>query len=185
MSDCSRPLDPLDIEALASGAAPLVQEDASRHAASCAACGASVARARSLEGLIDAVARAGAAPADLADRVLRVRPFSRAERWSPAVWRAPVLLLTALGGAGTVLIGGASAGPREQVGLGAAMLASAAGLVRASWRWISDLSQAAPSGASALSEMLRATPAGWAALLLLPAAALGLRRVLSRAFARR
>jgi hypothetical protein len=57
--------------------------------------------------------------------------------------------------------------------------------VRASWRWLSDLSQAAPSGAAALSEMLRATPAGWAALLLLPAAALGLRRVLSRAFARR
>jgi len=185
LSDCSRPLDPLDVEALASGAEPIVRADAERHAASCAACGAAVERARSLDGLIAAVGRAGAAPADLADRVLRVRPFSRAERWSLAVWRAPVLLLAALGGAGTVLIGGVSAGPREQIGLGAAMLAAAAGLARASWRWLTDLGQAAPSGAAALSEMLRATPAGWAALLLLPAAAFGLRRVLARAHARR
>ena len=181
MTDCARPLDPLDIEALASGGQPPVRSDAAGHAASCASCGESVRRSASLDRVLDAAVSAIPVPGDLAERILRVRPFSRAERFAPAVWKTPALLLAALGASGTVLISGAPAGPREQIGLGAAALASAAGLARASWRWILDLAQAAPSGLAALSDGLRATPAGWAALILLPAAALGLRHVLSRA----
>ncbi len=77
MSECSNPLDPLDIEALASGAEPLVQRMPRGMPPPARRAARRSSAARSLEGLIDAVAHAGAAPADLADRVLRVRPFSR------------------------------------------------------------------------------------------------------------
>jgi hypothetical protein len=181
LTDCPIPLDPLDIEALASGTAPVVRAEAAAHAAACAACGASVRRSVNLDRVLEVAVSAIPVPGDLAERILRIRPFSRGERFGLAVWKAPVLLFAALGASGTALIAGPPAGPREQIGLGAAAIASAAGLARASWRWLIDLSQAAPSGLAALSEGLRATPAGWAALILLPAAVFGLRRVLSRA----
>jgi hypothetical protein len=184
LSDCSRPLEPLDIEALADGDAPPVRADAAAHASQCDPCGELVRSAGRLEELFRDVASQQIAPPDLADRVLRVRPFSRAERWSLQVWRAPLLLLAGLVASGVSLVAGI-AGPREQVGFAAATVAAMAGLARAAARWFFDLSRSAPAGLEALSQLLAPTTAGWAALLLLLPAGYALTRVFSRAFARK
>jgi hypothetical protein len=184
LSDCSRPLEPLDIEALAAGDAPSVRPDAAAHAAQCGSCGERIRRAGRLEELFRDAVIEPIAPPDLADRVLRVRPFSRAERWSFRLWRAPLLLLAGLSASGVSLVAG-TAGPREQVGLAAAAMASMAGLLRAAARWCVDLSRSAPAGVEALSKVLAPTTAGWAALLLLLPAVFALSRVFSRAFARK
>ena len=184
MSDCSRPLELPDIEALAQGEAPPVRLDAAAHASECGSCGGRVATAERLEGLLREAAPESSFPAGLADRVLRVRPFSRAERWSLTIWRAPLLLLAALVASGGSLVAGL-AGPREQIGLAAGAVAAMAGLARAAVRWLADLSRSAPAGLEALSQQLAPTTAGWAALLLLVPAGFALSRVLSRAFARK
>lgn len=184
MSDCSRPLEPLDIEALADGDAPPVRPDAAAHASQCGSCGERVRTAGRLEELFRDAAPQQIAPTDLADRVLRVRPFSRAERWNLQVWRAPLLLLAGLVASGVSLVAGI-AGPREQVGLAAATVASMAGLMRAAARSILDLSRSATAGLEALSQLLAPTTIGWAALLLLLPAGFALSRVFSRAFARK
>lgn len=184
MSDCIRPLEPLDIEALANGEAPLVRPDAAAHASECGSCGRQVATSRSLEGLLREAAPEGPFPAGLAERVLRLRPFSRTERWSLAVWRAPLLLLAALVASGVSLVAG-TVGPREQIGLAAGSAAAMVALARAAAAWLADFSRSAPAGIEALSRVLAPTTAGWAALLLLLPAGFALSRVLSRAFARK
>ncbi|HTO85965.1 MAG TPA: hypothetical protein VMR54_00360 [Thermoanaerobaculia bacterium] len=185
MSTCPHPLDPIEVEALASGSEVSSRPDAADHAARCAGCGEAVGRAERVGGWLDEAASAVAPlPENFTDRVLRIRPFSRAERWSLAVWRAPLLLLAALGLSGT----GAVAGPvgvREQLGLAVGLAASLGGLVRASWRWLVDLRATGPASLEALSDSLRPTSVGWAALLLLLPAAVALRAVLVRAISRR
>jgi hypothetical protein len=183
LTDCREPLEAADVEALACASEPVVRPDAAAHAFRCAPCAARVASARELDGLLAGISAVDAVPADLADRVLRLRPFSRAERRF-AVWRAALLLLAAMLGAGTSLVAGI-AGPREQVGFAAAFLASAAGVLRAGLRWLGDLTQSTPEGLSALSQLLAPTSAGLAAMLLLVPAGFALSRVLSRSFARR
>jgi len=182
LNDCPKPLDPLEIEALASGAGT-GGSVAADHAARCGSCGEAVESSRQLDVLLSDAA-AGPAPIDLADRVLRLRPFSRAERKSLAVWRPPLLLLGGLVAAGSSLVSGI-AGPREQGGFAAAFAFSLTGLLRASWRWLLDVSRSAPAALEALSQTLAPTAFGWAALLLLLPAGFALRRVLSRAFARK
>jgi hypothetical protein len=184
LSDCARPLDPNDIEALAARVGETARPDAAFHAAGCAPCGEAVRQAETLDRLLSEMADVAPVPTDLADRVLRIRPFSRAERWSLRVWRAPLMLLAALSASGAALVAG-TVSAREQVGLGFALAASLAGLLRASSRWLWDLSRSAPAGLEALAGLLRPTSIGWAALLLLLPAGFALRRVLARAFARR
>jgi hypothetical protein len=182
LSVCPNPLDPIDIEALASGETPVLHENAGEHVLECSSCRESVRRSEILMSVLKT--EPPAAPVELADRVLRVRPFSSAERRSLSVWSTPLLLLGALSAAGTALVSGvARAG--EQVGLAAAFAASAAGLLRATFRWLADLARVAPAGLENLSDSLRPTALGWAALLVLAPLALALRRVLARAFARR
>ncbi|MGE5275417.1 MAG: hypothetical protein ACM3SU_00335 [Acidobacteriota bacterium] len=184
MNVCSNPLDPSEIEALASGETP-AGTPAAEHAARCGSCGQAVRRAEGLGGLLeDALSFSPPAPPDLADRVLRIRPFSRAERRSLAIWRAPLLLLLGLTATGSAMVAGL-AGGREQIGLAAAMLGSLAGLLRACIRWLLDVSRSAPAGLDALAQALRPTSAGWVALLLLLPAVFALRKVLARASARR
>lgn len=185
MSDCPRPLDPIDIEALASGSPPVLAGDAARHAAECRSCAEAIRKAGRLEEALCVAAAAPRAPIDLADRVLRLRPFSRAERRSLAVWRAPLLLLTGLGVAGVSLLAGPLAGPGEQMGLAAAFLAALVAVARASLGWIVELARTAPGGLESLREVLRPTSAGWLALALLAPAGFALRRVLARAVSRR
>jgi hypothetical protein len=183
LNGCTHPLDPLDIEALAAGGEPPVRPDAAAHAFVCPACAESVRRSRSLDDLV-ASEVLPAPPPDLADRVLRIRPFSAPERRSLAVWQAPLLLLAGLTAGGLGLIAGPGVTAREQVGLAAALFGSAAGLARAGFRWAQELSRSAPAALDALSQLTPGT-LGWAALLLLLPAGFGLRAVLVRALSRR
>ena len=183
MNDCATPLDPIDVEALASGETPEVRSDAREHALRCPACGDSVERSRRLDAMLQPEP-APAAPVELSRGILRVRPFSAAERRSLAVWGPAVSLVSALAIVGIALVSGvARAG--DEVGLAAAFAVSLAGLVRASMRWVIELARTSPAALEALSQSLRPTALGWAALLLLVPLGVGLRRVLSRAFARR
>lgn len=180
MNACARPLDPIDIEALASDEEPVLSADARLHAASCAFCEDAVRTARDLSTLLEKGGLDAPLP-DLAERVLRLRPFSKAERFRPGLWSGPLLLSLALGGAGLVLLAGPAAGVREQLGLAGASAAAAAGMLRAVGRWTSDLALTAPPAFDALSQALRGQPPiGWVALLLLLPAGFGLRRVLAR-----
>ena len=122
MNRCDRPLDPIDAEALASGAEPVLAEDAAAHAASCTACGVSLERARQLTEALEGLSRALPPPPDLADRVTRLRAFSRRERRTYAFWRAPVLLAAGLSVSGLALLGGPSISAGEQAGLGASVV---------------------------------------------------------------
>ena len=186
MNRCERPLDPIDAEALASGAEPVYAEDAAIHAASCGACGAALDRARRLTEALDGLSRALTPPPDLAERVTRLRSFSRRERRTYALWRAPVLLSAALSVAGLGLLLGPSISAGEQAGLGAAALAPILAFVRSLGRWAADLARVAPAGLDALSDALaRDRSIGLASLLLLVPSAFGLTRVFARVRSRR
>ena len=182
---CPRPLDPADAQALASGEEPPFAADAAAHAARCPSCGAAVREAallsEALEGLL-----APAPPAGLAAQVVRLRPFSRAERRSLALWRGPLSLSAGVFLAGTLLLALPGLSAADQAGLGAAALAPLAGVLRSCLRWISEVGRSAPEGVEALASALRQEASlGLAALLLLLPAGLGLRRTLARAAHRR
>ena len=133
---------------------------------------------RCLEGLLDAVARASEAPADLADRVLRVRPFSRAERGASAVWRAPLAAPRGprrlrsrpdrRGSPGRASRPGSPRRSPRSVGR------SRAGVVAVA---LEALAERAAGGLGAGDRSSRRRSTGWAALLLLLPAGFALRRV--------
>jgi hypothetical protein len=186
VNPCRRPLDPIDAEAIASGAEPLVAPDAASHAASCAACGASVERARALASALEGLALTGSPAPDLAERVSRLRSFSSRERRTYALWRAPVLLFVALAVGGLALLVGPALSAGEQAGLSAALLAPVLAFLRSLPRWGSDLARFAPSALDALADALaRERSLGLASLLLFLPSAFGLTRVFARARSRR
>ena len=186
MTDCLRPLDPIDAEALAAGAEPVFAADAAAHAAACAACGAAVERAASLTRELEGLSLEGSPWPDLAPRVIRLREFSRRERRTYALWKAPVLLAGALSAGGFALVLAPSLSGSDQAGLGAALIVPTLAFLRSVARWVPELLRVAPSGLEALSDALRAQRAlGLAALLLLLPAGAGLRRVLARERSRR
>lgn len=174
MKLCARRIDPLDVEALASGTEPMVAPDAAAHAASCPECGALVAEAGRIELELSALALPLEPPDDFAARILRLRPFSRRERLTVSLWAGPAALSAALFGTGLALLG--------LPGVGAAALLPAAGILRSFGRWLEDLRHVVPVGLESLSEALRHEPAlGFAAALLFAPLAFGLKRVLARA----
>lgn len=186
MNLCPRPLDPIDAEALASGAEPLFAPDAAVHAASCPACGASVDRAAALTRALEGLAEAESPAADLAARVGRLRAFSARERRTYALWRSPILLSAALGVAGLAFLVGPSLSASEQAGLSTAALAPILGFLRSLPRWGSDLARLSPSALQALADALGSERSlGVASLLFLVPSAFGLQRVLARARSRR
>ncbi len=188
MKSCPRPLDPLDTEAVASGETPLFAGDAATHAASCPDCGRAVAEASRLAGDLDQLSEATspdapseAPQADLAARVLRIRPFSRRERRRFALWRAPILLAAAVFAAGFLCLLAPGITAREQAGLGVAALAPLAAFLRALARSLTETAAASPRGLEALSAALRGHPVfGLAALLLLAPALAALKRTVAR-----
>jgi len=186
VNPCARPLDPIDAEALASGAEPVLAPDAAAHAASCPACGASVERAKALTRALEGLAQADSPLPDLAGRVSRLRAFSARERRTYALWQWPVLLALALAVGGLGLLVGPSLSGGEQAGLSAAALAPVLGFLRSLPRWGSDLLRLAPSALEALADALaRERSLGFASLLLLIPSAFGLTRVFARARSRR
>jgi hypothetical protein len=184
---CPRPLDPIDAEALASGAEPVMAADAARHAAACSACGARIEAARSLLQALDGLSGPPEAVSGLADRVMRLRAFSPRERRTYALWNAPVLLTAATAVSGTALLALPTLTAAEQISLGAAASVPLVGLIRSAARWAADFAAFAPRGLEALSQGLRQEGGvlGWAALLLLLPLGFGLSRVLARVPGRR
>jgi hypothetical protein len=186
VSLCPRPLDPIDVEAVASGAEPPFAPDADGHAAACVSCGAAVERARGLAIELEGLSRAVPTVVDLVPRVIRLRAFSARERRTYALWRAPVLLSGGLAVAGFALLVWPALTAGEQAGLGAAALAPILAFVRALGRSALDLARLAPPALDALADALRAErPLGLATLLLLAPTAFGLTRVFARARSRR
>ena len=189
MNVCPRPLDPLDAEAVASGAEPPIAPDAAVHASTCPACASLVEQSRGLSLALEALATTLAAPPDLASRVTRLRSFSRRERRTYALWRGPVLLLGALALAGLILVLATPAlSGREQAGLAAAAVAPLLAFLRSATRWAPEIARMAPSALEALSGAFAAERSlGYVALLLLAPSLFGLSRVFvrSRAGSRR
>ena len=183
MNACRRPLDPIDAEALASGAEPVYAADAGEHVRDCPSCRSAVSEAAVLVADLD---RLGALPArepavDLASGVLRLRPFSRRERLDLSLWSGPWLFAAALFFSGIVVLALPGITAREQAGLLAAALAPAAATLRALARSLAEIFAAGPSGLEALSLALRGQAAlGLASLLLLAPIAWGVRRALAR-----
>lgn len=186
MTECRRPLDPIDADALAAGAEPVFAADAAAHAAACGACGARVEAARGFLDALDGLP----GPADglpaLADRVTRLRAFSPRERRTYALWNAPVLLTAGLAGTGTALLALPALSAGDQVSIGIAASAPLLGLLRSLGRAAVDLLALAPRGLEALSQGMRQEGRlGLVALALLLPAGFALLRVLARATARR
>lgn len=189
MTECRRPLDPIDADALAAGAEPVHAADAAVHAAGCAACGARILAARglleALDGLPGPVEGVGLS-GGLADRVTRLRAFSPRERRTYALWNAPVLLTAGLAGAGTALLTLPTLTAGEQVSVGVAASAPLLALARSAARWALDFLTLAPRGLEALSQGMRGEGTlGLVALALLVPVGLALSRVLLRAPGRR
>jgi hypothetical protein len=179
---CRNKLDPLDIEALASGAAPAQDPDAEAHVLACPACAALVQEARKVADDLAALAPVPEPPLDLTGRVLRLRPFSRRERLSLRLWAPPAALSAGVFCAGLTLLASPGLSGREQVGLGASALLPLVGVLRALARWAGEVARLAPAGLESLSAALRQEQAlGIAAAVLFVPAAFGLRRVLARA----
>ena len=186
MNECSRPLDPIDAEAVAAGAEPVFAADAAAHAAACADCGASVDRSRALTQALEELPGPAVPLPDLADRVIRLRAFSARERRTYAIWRAPVLLSAALGAAGLALVVGPVLSAGEQAGLGAAAVAPVLAFLRSIARWGTDFVRVAPSGLDALAEAFSAERSiGLVSLLVLVPSVLGLTRIFAQARSRR
>ncbi len=186
MTECRRPLDPIDADALAAGAEPVFAADAAAHAAGCAACRGRVEAAR---GLLEALDRLPG-PADglpsLAERVTRLRAFSPRERRTYALWNAPVLLTAGLAGTGTALLSLPALRAGDQVSIGIAASAPLLGLLRSLGRSAVDLLALAPRGLEALSQGMREEGSlGLVALALLLPVGFALTRVFARAAARR
>ncbi|HMF07782.1 MAG TPA: hypothetical protein VKJ00_01525 [Thermoanaerobaculia bacterium] len=182
MSPCPHPIDPIDAQALAGGAEPVVDARASEHVQTCASCREQVAMAVQLDQSLDEVAPDLAAH-DLSNRVIRLRPFSRRELRDLSLWRAPVGLCVGVFLAGLVALTLPALTLSEQAGLGGmAVIGPLWMLVRTLPRLLAEVLAVGPAGLAALSETLRRQEGlGLAALALLAPTAFGLSRALARA----
>ena len=178
---CERPLDPLDLEALASGEAPLLAGDAREHAASCPECGGRLEAFRGMGEWLAGVPAAVPVPRGFAESVQRLRAFSRRERWSPRLWAAPAALFFALLAASAFVLALPALSSAEQVRLWAALASAFGGEIRALALWPRLLLEALPPGMSALGEAARAERSfSAAAILLLLPAGFAVRKVFAR-----
>jgi len=182
-------LDPLDAEAIASGAEPVYARDASDHTRVCLSCGRAVSEAAVLSRQIDSLGklRDGELPAirdgvpDLAGSVLRLRPFSRRERRDLALWKGPCLFTALLFFSGFLVLTLPGISASEQASLAAAALAPLLALLRAGSRSLAELASAWPAGLEALGQaMRREQTLGLVCLFLLAPVLFGLRRALAR-----
>jgi hypothetical protein len=168
--NCNRPLDPLDLEAIASGENPLVASDAAEHLEICGECARRLESFREIGHWLDALAQPDL-EADLAGCVERLRTFSRAERRDFRIWAGPAALFTGLVAASGMLLSMPILTSSEQVGILSA-LPRAIGL---EWRslveWPVRALQALPGCVGAASQLAYSERklAGAAILLLIPA----------------
>lgn len=179
---CAAPLDPLDVEALAAGGEPVIASDAASHVAACATCAQAVVAAGRLAAELESLEGLPLVPADFAQRVMRLRPFSRSERRRLSLWGVPLAVGAALFATGLLLLGAPFLSGGEQAGLSAALLAPLPGVLRALARSAADAARIAPASLDGLASALRQDFAlGLVFLMLLLPASFGLRRALLHA----
>jgi anti-sigma factor RsiW len=175
---CERPLDDLEIEAIAAGEAADLPAGTLRHLETCAECRGRVEKARRLQGFLEALP-GPEVPSDFASRVCRLRALSPRERRSAALWAAPGSLLAAILLSSVGLLAPPRLSAAEQGGVIGAFLAPALAALRAVPGVVEEWLSALPAGLSGLSEALRAqTFLAFGSLLLLVASGLGLRALL-------
>lgn len=165
-----RCLDSLDLEALASGEAPLIAPDAAEHAAICAECGRRLEEFRSLGvWLSDPWPPERIAPA-FAEGVERLRGYSRREKRSLRVWAAPIVAFCGLLASSALALALPVLSSTEQIRLWAALGSSFGREARSLILWPRLLLRTLPAGVSALGEVARGQRVFSAAaiLLLLP-----------------
>lgn len=164
--NCTRPLDALDLEAIASGEAPLVAPDAMAHSGTCEDCAGRLAAFRAMGGWL-ADLEAPEVPEAFAAGIERRRGFSAREKRSVALWKGPAALFgTLLGGSG-ILLSMPVFGASDQTGLLSAMVLE----WRSAVSWPLSAVRALPASVTALSELLlrdRAL-AAFSILAMLPA----------------
>lgn len=147
--NCTRPLDALDLEAIASGDEPLVAPDARGHAGSCADCARRLEAFRALGDWL-ADLPGPDVPEAFAAGIERRRGFSAREKRSIALWKGPAALFGALLGGSGVLLSMPVFGRSEQAGLLAVLALEG----RAAVSWPLSAFRALPGTVSALSEFL-------------------------------
>jgi hypothetical protein len=179
---CSNPIDPIDAEALAAGAEPVLAPDAGVHVRQCLGCQERVESAgRFAVSLEEPVPDRGPGP-DLVERILRLRAFSRREKRDFTLWRGAAALALGVFLAGLLLAALPALAGREQADLGLAAAAPLLALFRSLARSLADGAGAAPAALDALAQSFRGQSSiGVAALALLAPILLGLRWALARA----
>lgn len=164
--NCTRPLDALDLEALASGEDPVLAPDGRAHAAACPDCARRLDAFRALGEWLAEVSLP-AVPEGFADGIERLRGFSPAEARSWRLWRAPAAAFAGMLAGSSFLLSFPALGAGEQAGFLAALALE--------WKsvllWPLSIGRALPATVSALSDLLL-RDRGFAALsilLMLPA----------------
>jgi anti-sigma factor RsiW len=175
---CQRPLDELEVEAIAAADAADLPAEISGHVEVCAECRRRVEEARRIQGILAALP-APEVPPGFAARVGRLRSLSRRERRSAALWAAPGSLAALLVVTSVAVLAPPGLSSAEQGGLWAALLAPALAAFKAVPGVFQEWLIALPAGLSGLSEALRTqTPLALVSLALLLASSLGLRALL-------
>jgi hypothetical protein len=182
VSRCDRPLDPIDVQAVALGAEPVARPDAAEHVRTCPDCAQLVEEASNLSVRIEAIAEPEV-PAGLSERILRLRAFSAREKRDLSIWRPSGLLFGGVLASGLLLLALPGLQAEEQVSLSLSAALPAVALVRALVGSAMETLRATPAGLEALSGVLGSSRSLWGPLCLALVAplALALRRVLARA----
>jgi hypothetical protein len=179
---CSNPIDPIDAEALAAGAEPVLAPDAGAHVRECLACQERVESAGQFTlRLEEPLPDRGPGP-DLVERVLRLRAFSRREKRDFTLWRGAAALAVGVFFAGLLLASLPALTGREQADLGLAAAAPLLALFRSLARSLANGAATAPAALDALAQSFRGQSSiGVFALALLAPVLLGFRWALARA----
>jgi len=179
---CSNPIDPIDAEALAAGADPVLAPDAGVHVRECRACRERVESAGQFALSLEEPVADGRPGPDLVERVLRLRAFSRREKRDFTLWRGAAALAVGVFFAGLLLVTLPVLTGREQVDLGLAAAAPLLALFRTLARSFANGAATAPAALDALAQSFRGQSAiGVSALALLAPVLLGFRWALARA----
>jgi hypothetical protein len=163
---CTRPLDALDLEALASGEEPVLAPDGRAHADACPDCSRRLETFRALGEWLSDVALP-AVPDDFAEGIERLRGFSRAEVRSWRIWRAPAAAFAGFLAASGFLLSVPVFGAGDEAGFLAALALEGKSFLL----WPGSVARSLPAAVAAISDLLLQDRAFAAIsiLLMLPA----------------
>lgn len=166
---CNRPLDDMDLAALAAGEPEVLPAETAQHAASCPDCARRLREFQEISLLLDQLPGPADRP-DMAASVERLRSFSAREKRSVRIWAVPAIAFAGLLVLSAVLVALPLLTSTEQASLLGALVISFAAQWHALWAWPASLWQAFPAGVAGLSAaVLRGrTLAAAGILLLLP-----------------